>query len=249
MREIFENYGTVRGEYLDGESNSHLLFTENIIRKNYGEILSINKSIKILDIGCNKGYFLKVMENHGFQNLTGIDLSQSDIVFAKKLLKRNATILETDLFEYLSDESVEKYDLIWCKAVQEHITKEKQVKFIKLLANKLAINGVAYVSVPNMDWFGSTHERYMDFTHEIGFTKESLGDIYRFSLKQDDYHIEIRSISYDFFDNSVKTILKYHLVIRPLRKLIQIFTKAIGSGMDQIDIYSRAIAVKVVRKR
>ena len=30
-----------------------------------------------------------------------------------------------------------------------------------------------------MDWLFATHERYMDFTHEVGFTKESLGQVCR----------------------------------------------------------------------
>jgi len=28
--------------------------------------------------------------------------------------------------------------------------------------------------VPNMDWLFVGHERYMDFTHEVGYTQESL---------------------------------------------------------------------------
>ena len=37
--------------------------------------------------------------------------------------------------------------------------------------------GIAIIDVPNMDWFWNGHERYMDFTHEVGFTPESLEQI------------------------------------------------------------------------
>ena len=33
------------------------------------------------------------------------------------------------------------------------------------------------IDVPNMDWLFASHERYMDFTHEVGFTVESLRQI------------------------------------------------------------------------
>ena len=52
----------------------------------------------------------------------------------------------------------------------------------------LCRRGVAIIQVPNMDWILSNHERYMDFTHEIGYTRESLADIFRlYFMKVDVY--------------------------------------------------------------
>jgi hypothetical protein len=39
--------------------------------------------------------------------------------------------------------------------------------------------GIVVIDVPNMDWLFAFHERYMDFTHEVGFTKESLLQVMR----------------------------------------------------------------------
>ncbi len=33
------------------------------------------------------------------------------------------------------------------------------------------------IDVPNMDWIWASHVRYMDFTHECGFTEESLIEV------------------------------------------------------------------------
>lgn len=40
------------------------------------------------------------------------------------------------------------------------------------------------IDVPNMDWLFASHERYMDFTHELGFTVESLGQLGRIYFEQ-----------------------------------------------------------------
>ena len=41
----------------------------------------------------------------------------------------------------------------------------------------LRAGGAVLIDVPNMDWLFAGHERYMDFTHELGFTQESLSQL------------------------------------------------------------------------
>lgn len=245
MEEIFKRYGEVRGRFLDANSTEHLDFTRKIVEKNYS--FTLNESASILDIGCNKGYFLRLMQDNGYTNLIGLDLSVVDLNFARGLLGDGPKLIQQDLFEFLKT-SKEQFDLIWCKAVQEHIPKEKQFEFVELVSSKLKKGGKAIVSVPNMDWFGATHERYMDFTHEIGFTKESLGDVYRMVLNSDDFDIVVKLVSYDFPSSGLLGRLRKLLFVRPMRWFVKLQMRAIGSGMPSISIFNRAIAVEVTRK-
>ena len=245
MKEIFERYGEIRGHYLDADYAEHLEFTKKIIEKNY--TLNLKESALVLDIGCNKGYFLRCMQDIGLKNLIGLDLSRVDLDFARNLLGNGPRLIQQDLFDFL-ETTEDEFDLIWCKAVQEHIPKHKQLDFIGLITSKLRKGGKAIVSVPNMDWFGATHERYMDFTHEVGFTKESLGDIYRMVLNQDHFEIEVKLISYDFPPASLFGRLKKYFFVTPLRWFVRLQMRAIGSGMQSVPIFNRAIAVEVLRK-
>jgi predicted SAM-dependent methyltransferase len=74
---------------------------------------------------------------------------------------------------------IETYDLIILKAVLEHVSKEKILPFLTTIRNALKTNGMILIDVPNMDWLMAQHERYMDFTHEVGFTRESLAQVMR----------------------------------------------------------------------
>jgi hypothetical protein len=48
------------------------------------------------------------------------------------------------------------------------------IPLLHLMAAAVRPNGLVLIDVPNMDWLFAGHERYMDFTHEGGFTTESL---------------------------------------------------------------------------
>lgn len=103
-----------------------------------------------------------------------MDLSVKDIEIARK---RNPKI-EFWVGDALDQNSYcRDYDVIISRAVLEHIKKEDVFKFIENMKMHLKDNGLLIVDVPNMDWLYAQHERYMDFTHEGGFTKESLEEV------------------------------------------------------------------------
>jgi 2-polyprenyl-3-methyl-5-hydroxy-6-metoxy-1,4-benzoquinol methylase len=112
-------------------------------------------------------------------------LSNDDLEHAKKL-ELNCPILNVDAFDYLEGNK-SKFDVIIIKAVLEHIPKDKVGELIQLMYESLTNEGVLIIDVPNMDWLFASHERYMDFTHEVGFTKESIEQVLR--LHFDKYKI------------------------------------------------------------
>ena len=159
------------------------------------------KNANILEIGCNAGYMLEVFENHGYSNIIGIDLSPDDVEYARKRVG-GGKVLCIDAFDFLCAH-VNKFDIIYTKAVMEHIAKDKVFDFLNLINNSLKEEGIALIEVPNMDWVWASHERYMDFTHEAGFTKESLRQIMRNFF--DDVSIEYTGNSKRFY--GIRTFL------------------------------------------
>ena len=139
-------------------------------------------------IDLKEAYMLEVLTTYGYKNINGIDLSPEDIKLAQERLKgRVEEVVCVDAFDYLSDRN-DQFDIIYCKAVMEHIKKDKIFDFLELINNSLTDDGMVLLEVPNMDWIWASHERYMDFTHELGFTKESLAQIMRNIYK--DVYIE-----------------------------------------------------------
>jgi 2-polyprenyl-3-methyl-5-hydroxy-6-metoxy-1,4-benzoquinol methylase len=177
---LFSNYQKTHVHHLDSEdSRPKLEWFNQYVRLNYlpyfqGYAVS---DIRVLEIGCNKGFLMAALASLGFRRLTGIDLSPDDIQVAKRLVPE-AELLCTDAESHLEQENA-TYDFIILKAVLEHVRKDEVVPFLMKIRNALKDNGLIIIDVPNMDWLMAQHERYMDFTHEVGFTRESLAQVMR----------------------------------------------------------------------
>lgn len=100
-------------------------------------LLPKNKDIKILDIGCGWGYFLRLLKQVGFVNLTGVDpFIESDIAVNDHFL----------IFKKNIDELSGKYDLIFLNHSLEHMPNQSGV--MNSIYNLLYDNGVCVISIP-----------------------------------------------------------------------------------------------------
>lgn len=178
---LFNNYRSTHGNYsgtkLNGETRK--LFREIYIKDLKKIFDQFPKNARILEIGCNMGGMLYEMYSDGFKNLEGIDLSPDDLKIASKYLPSSTTKLQcADANDYLNGKKNE-YDIVFSKAVFEHIKKENIIPLLEKCRQALKPEGIIIIRVPNMDWIISSHERYMDFTHEVGFNENSLGQVMR----------------------------------------------------------------------
>ena len=176
---LFSSYNATHVSHLDADDESKLAFFREYTRVNYLQHLGNldGNSAEILEIACNKGYLLAALHSLQFKKLFGVDLSPVDVEKAKQIVP-SAEISYADAFDYL-DENVEKFDVIILKAVLEHIQKDRVIPLLEGIKSSLRPAGMVIVDVPNMDWLFAQHERYMDFTHEVGFTRESLAQVMR----------------------------------------------------------------------
>ena len=190
----------------------------------------------ILEIGCNKGFLTNALKEYYPQaDICGVDLSPNDVAYAKQHFSGIDFSCE-NAFDVLKKK---KFDLVVAKDVMEHISKDEQEKFVELLYEALKDNGICIIQVPNMDWVFSNHERYMDFTHEIGYTRESFKDIFRLYFGK---YVDVKPSSYIWTDDMTitnKILFKY---IRPVVLWgIKVILKFIGEGADDTWFYHREI--------
>lgn len=174
---LFARYDSTHAAYLDSDDVSKVRWFTEYARGNYlSHMRGFDRdSAEVLDIGCNKGYLLAALESLGWNRLHGVDLSLECTEKARVLVPK-AGISCVDANEFL-DRNRGRFDVILLKAVLEHTPKEEVLPFLERICNGLRKGGVAIVDVPNMDWLFAPHERYMDFTHEVGFTIESLRQV------------------------------------------------------------------------
>lgn len=176
---LFTSYHATHIAHLDADESAKEEFFSNYATSNYVPLLSSldRDATRVLEIGCNRGYLLRALSRLGFSNLHGVDLSPDDVAHAKTTFP-TADIVCEDVFDYLKRKP-DTFDVIITKAVLEHVPKPEILPLVNAIFGSLRPDGRVIVDVPNMDWVFAPHERYMDFTHEVGFTRESLGQVLR----------------------------------------------------------------------
>lgn len=147
-----------------------------IFRRYFGALLPNNRAGNILDIGCGYGAFVYFLNQEGYQNVWGVDISQEQVDAAKRLGLSNVHC--GDLVEFLEKQSIE-FDCITAIDVLEHVPKGKLLPLLQTASAALKPGGVFLMQVPNAasPLFGVI--RYGDYTHEIAFTRDSASQVLR----------------------------------------------------------------------
>lgn len=126
-------------------------------------LLPSNKDIKILDIGCGTGSLLAALKESGYNNCTGIDLSEEQIQVAHKNGITEAQL--GDLVPFL-EKNKNSFDLILGMDIIEHFTKDELCDVLEKIKLALTANGKVLFRTPNTDApLGSIYCNG-DFTHE-----------------------------------------------------------------------------------
>lgn len=135
--------------------------------------LPIEKDAHIIDLGCGEGRVIYLLQQMGYTNVEGVDISKSQLKIAQQISKN---VTQADILKYLKD-STNKYDLILSFDVVEHLQKSEALEFLDLCYVKLNERGRLILQTPNASspFFGDV--RYGDFTHELSFTPRLLSQL------------------------------------------------------------------------
>jgi len=138
-------------------------------RKHFGGFLPENKDAKIIDLGCGNGGFVYWLQQIGYQNVEGIDISSEQIEAGRKLGIKN--IYQADIKNFSAKT---EYDAIFMRDILEHFSKEEILDILELVYKSLKKNGRLIVQTLNAENLFWGRLRCGDFTHELAFTADSL---------------------------------------------------------------------------
>lgn len=194
IKDMFNKYFSIM-------SSSH--GEEPRITKN--DILHFNKTIyphipkdinsNIIEIGCGYGRYVKLLNEKGYENVFGIDISDEQIFYARhKLNLVNVDIAEPLLF---LQNKIDFYDVILLIDILEHLELTYLLNLIQLIYQALKPSGVLIIQVPNA--FSFIPIQYVDITHLRSFTTYTIEQVLRFGgfIKYNHYPIPI--IIYGFY--------------------------------------------------
>jgi 2-polyprenyl-3-methyl-5-hydroxy-6-metoxy-1,4-benzoquinol methylase len=133
--------------------------------------LPADKSARILDAGCGSGSLVWWMQQRGYEQAGGIDISVEQVATARALGVRN--VVEGDLIPHLAGKP-EWYDRVVLRDVIEHFTRDAIVDTLDACRRALRPGGALVIQVPNAGTPLWGRIRHGDFTHEMAFTEGSL---------------------------------------------------------------------------
>lgn len=144
-------------------------------RKNYGPFLPQDREVPVVDIGCGLGHCLYFFAKEGYCNRTGVDLCPEALEHCVKhgLLQMERAVQE-DAQTYLASH-VGCFGVIVMNDLVEHLPKETIVPVLRAAREALRPGGVLLIKTVNAaNPITGCSSRYVDFTHTVAFTEESL---------------------------------------------------------------------------
>lgn len=230
----------LRRNYLDGHSRNVSSAVYKDLRAlwpyfegNYAFLLSLPRSVRVLEIGSGSGSLIAWLIDHGFSNLTGIDISAQEV---EQAATRGLPLVCADAHEYLATLEPNGVDIVIAKAMFEHLPKQDGADLLKAVARVLnPEQGMLVLDVPNMDWLLSNHERYMDLTHHVGYTKESISQMMNLYFEAVDVRGSVERAE------SLAARIRVRLVKPMLVGVLRFLLRIMGEGAANVMFESRSI--------
>jgi len=143
-----------------------------VIGDHLENILPQNKDAMILDIGCGFGRLLSALNQRGYTNVCGVDISNEAVMYGRKY-NLNIDKIETIVDFAKSCES--KYDFIIMTHVLEHLEKTVVMETLQVIRTcLLKKQGQLFLTVPNAQSNTGCYWAYEDFTHQTMYTAGSI---------------------------------------------------------------------------
>ena len=170
-RHVYKSYITTGfGETHDFSLIEYEMYYRFFLR-NYDRYLPHTRDARILDLACGGGHFLYYLNRRGYTNYVGLDIAEECIEICSS---KGLPAQKGDGFEYLTGKK-RFFDVIVCNDFFEHLPKDRGFTLAKLCLNALRGGGKLILKVPNAACpLVGCRTRYVDITHEMGFTDHSL---------------------------------------------------------------------------
>lgn len=169
---IYETYVSSHPDLVWRQSIRDLLPRAHELRRIIRQHLPPDRSVRILDLGCGHGAFVHFLREAGYQTVVGIDDSAQQVELAAKL--RIPGIRRGDLMDELSAMSPQSQDVVIAYDVIEHFEKSEIVQLVQAVYRVLSREGRWIIHTCNGESPFGGASRYGDFTHEVGFTRNSI---------------------------------------------------------------------------
>jgi cyclopropane fatty-acyl-phospholipid synthase-like methyltransferase len=134
-------------------------------------IVPVDRTAKILDIGCGFGFALRAFRKMGFSAIKGLELSTQQ---AERCRKAGFDVeVCSNAKDWIASQPL-KFDFVVLMDVIEHISVDEQIETLNAIYECLRHDGRLFITTPNANAILASRWRYIDYTHSSSFTEHSL---------------------------------------------------------------------------
>lgn len=131
------------------------------------------KNKRILDIGCGYGWFELNVLDRKVKQITGIDISSTDLETAKSHIKDKRVVFKVGVVPKLPFED-NCFDTVVAWEVIEHIPKNTEDTMFREIYRVLKKNGVFYLSTPYDSFFSNFFDPAFLFIGHRHYSEKKL---------------------------------------------------------------------------
>jgi len=172
---IYGAYVTGRSDALAPQSIAGLAPRLPYLRWLVRSCMPADRAAAILDIGCGHGAILYALQQAGYRNARGVDGSAEQVQAAARL--GIAGVQQGDLMQALRDATAASLDVVIAFDVIEHFTKAELIPLVDEVHRVHRPGGRWIIHAPNAEGPFGSRVRHGDLTHELAFTRTSLGQL------------------------------------------------------------------------
>ncbi len=176
---IYGQYVTARDKPLAPRSikglRPRLPHFRQIIERHFPQ----DRNAVVLELGCGHGAFLYAMHEAGYTRARGVDWADEQVRAARDL--GIAGVEQGDVMSALTLLAAGSLDVVVAFDLIEHFTKDELLPLVDEVYRVLRPGGRWIIHAPNAEGPFGSRIRYGDFTHELAFTRVSIGQVLKAS--------------------------------------------------------------------
>ena len=172
---IYGQYVMAREQALAPNTLEGLVPRAPMLRQLVRRYFPEDKDANVLDLGCGHGAVIYFAREAGYRNVRGVDGSPEQVAAAARLGIKE--VVQGDLHDVLREQPAASVEVVIAFDVIEHFTRDELVPFVDEVYRVLSPGGRWIMHVPNGESPFCGRMRYWDMTHELAFTRTSLGQL------------------------------------------------------------------------
>lgn len=171
---LYESYSRNIGDSTGPAENDRAV--KRFVRHSLAPYLPRNRDARILELGCGDGLLLVALKSYGYSDLSGVDISPSQVEKARTAGVDNVQV--ADVGAALASRT-SCYEVILAIDVLEHLPKHVCVECLAKAYAALTPGGCLIARCPNAAALLGNYVQRCDLTHETAFAPRSFAQALR----------------------------------------------------------------------